>query len=144
MHPVEWECDHNPCAWAMPRCCRWHSFRPAHILNVLTTPLSGCEDRVACHACGKVLFNWDPDDEILDAHRLFSPDCALVTGKPLEPLPEEGDAGEESKPAWAAAATIAPGAAGESITANLSSFVETLRQTASSVDVEDLVKRAKV
>lgn len=104
----------------------------------------GCEDRVACHACGKVLFNWDPDDEILDAHRLFSPDCALVTGKPLEPLPEEGAADDGAKPAWAAAASIAPGTAGESITANLSSFVETLRQTASSVDVEDLVKRAKV
>eukprot|EP00277_Geminigera_cryophila_P025882 CAMPEP_0179466414 /NCGR_PEP_ID=MMETSP0799-20121207/47728_1 /TAXON_ID=46947 /ORGANISM="Geminigera cryophila, Strain CCMP2564" /LENGTH=150 /DNA_ID=CAMNT_0021271169 /DNA_START=18 /DNA_END=466 /DNA_ORIENTATION=- len=47
-------------------------------------PLQGCDDRVACYACGKVLFNWDPDDEIADAHQLFSPNCALVTGKPVE------------------------------------------------------------
>lgn len=101
---------------------------------------------MACYACGKVLFNWDPEDEIVDAHRLFSPDCALVTGRPLDPVPEVGKEEASSKPAWAGgtSATAAAAGAGEAITANLSNFVETLRQTANSVDVEDLVKRAKV
>ncbi|MGB1608072.1 MAG: hypothetical protein ACPIOQ_85875, partial [Promethearchaeia archaeon] len=31
----------------------------------------------------QVLFNWDPDDEIAEAHRLFSPTCPLVTGEPM-------------------------------------------------------------
>ena len=34
----------------------------------------------------QVLFNWDPDDEIAEAHRLFSPTCPLVTGEPM-PVP---------------------------------------------------------
>ena len=33
-----------------------------------------------------MLFNWDPEDEIAEAHRLFSPTCPLVTGKPM-PVP---------------------------------------------------------
>ncbi len=32
----------------------------------------------------QVLFNWDPNDHIPDAHKLFSPNCPLVTGKPIE------------------------------------------------------------
>jgi hypothetical protein len=59
-------------------------------------------------------------------------------GKPLDPpnLPRK-----DEKPAWMVGTDDSGKSMG--LSANLSSFVETLRQTASSVDVEELVKRAK-
>lgn len=60
----------------------------------------------------------------------------LLAGKPLD-LPI---AKKEGKPSW----VVGNGDDSKTtlLTANLSSFVESLRQTANSVDVEELVQRA--
>ncbi len=62
----------------------------------------------------------------------------MTSGKPLDPphVPKK-----DERPAW----MIGVDDSGKSmgLSANLSSFVETLRQTANSVDMEELVKRAK-
>jgi len=86
-------------------------------------PLPGCADRVACFACGKVLFNWDPNDDIKDAHKLFAPACPLVTGEPLPDAPP-------AQPAWAARPDAGLSSAAFK-GAGLSSFVATLTQGAS-------------
>lgn len=46
-------------------------------------PLPQAADRVACYACGKVLFNWDEGDSIAAGHKSFSPQCPIVLGKPV-------------------------------------------------------------
>uniref|UniRef100_A0A7S4KU15 Uncharacterized protein n=1 Tax=Guillardia theta TaxID=55529 RepID=A0A7S4KU15_GUITH len=104
-------------------------------------PLPGCEDRVACFACGKVLFNWDPNDQIADAHKLFSPNCPLVLGKPVE-IPS--GVKKTEKPTWKVFETNSeqPKISSEPNAAKLSSFVDTIRQVASNVEADgDLVKR---
>mmetsp|Transcript_37957 Transcript_37957/g.89484 ORF Transcript_37957/g.89484 Transcript_37957/m.89484 type:complete len:675 (-) Transcript_37957:195-2219(-) len=93
-------------------------------------PLPACEDRVACYACGKVLFNWDPNDHIPDAHKLFSPNCPLVTGKPVE-IPSNIKKKMEPAP-WAAPAPTQEEKV--SVTANFSSFVANLQKTAITVE----------
>ncbi|EKX36667.1 hypothetical protein GUITHDRAFT_117092 [Guillardia theta CCMP2712] len=101
-------------------------------------PLPG----VACFACGKVLFNWDPNDQIADAHKLFSPNCPLVLGKPVE-IPS-GVKKTQEKPTWKVFETNSeqPKISSEPNAAKLSSFVDTIRQVASNVEADgDLVKR---
>uniref|UniRef100_A0A7S0HYY8 Uncharacterized protein n=1 Tax=Hanusia phi TaxID=3032 RepID=A0A7S0HYY8_9CRYP len=103
-------------------------------------PLPGCEDRVACFACGKVLFNWDPNDQIADAHKLFSPSCPLVLGKPVE-IPS--GVKKTEKPTWKVFETSSeqPKKSSDQ-NVKLSSFVDTIRQVAGNVESdEDLVKR---
>ena len=48
------------------------------------TPLPDVSDRVACCACGKILFNWTEADNIEEGHRKFSPDCPIILGIPLQ------------------------------------------------------------
>jgi hypothetical protein len=48
------------------------------------TPLPDVSDRVACCACGKILFNWTEADNIEEGHRKFSPDCPIILGVPLQ------------------------------------------------------------
>ena len=48
------------------------------------TPLPDVSDRVACCACGKILFNWTEADDIEEGHRKFSPDCPIILGIPLQ------------------------------------------------------------
>mmetsp|Transcript_44496 Transcript_44496/g.69601 ORF Transcript_44496/g.69601 Transcript_44496/m.69601 type:complete len:457 (+) Transcript_44496:45-1415(+) len=99
-------------------------------------PLPACEDRVACYACGKVLFNWDPNDDITEAHKLFSPNCPLVTGKPIE-MPSTV---KKSEPAtWAAKSPEKAEDKGTGAFANLSSFVENLQKSAGPMDAADIV-----
>mmetsp|Transcript_17934 Transcript_17934/g.37850 ORF Transcript_17934/g.37850 Transcript_17934/m.37850 type:complete len:204 (-) Transcript_17934:4-615(-) len=97
-------------------------------------PMPGCEDRVACYACGKVLFNWDPTDVIADAHRAFSPKCPLLTGEPLPARGGDGGGGEKTQPVWMCDGPPPPGVGG--LSANLSSFVAAVRKTAETIDVE--------
>lgn len=52
----------------------------------------------------QVLFNWDPNDHIPDAHKLFSPNCPLVTGKPVE-IPSNIKKKSETAP-WDAPAIV--------------------------------------
>ena len=49
------------------------------------TPLPDVSDRVACCACGKILFNWTEADNIEEGHRKFSPDCPIILGVALQP-----------------------------------------------------------
>jgi len=48
------------------------------------TPLPDVSDRVACCACGKILFNWTEADNIEEGHRKFSPECPIILGIPLQ------------------------------------------------------------
>jgi len=103
-------------------------------------PLQGCEDRVACYACGKVLFNWDPNDEIADAHKLFSPNCPLVTGKPVEIPSAVKKAADKPAMPWEVQQRR-----GDSDTdfpladAHLSTFINNIRQGAGATDGEEEV-----
>jgi len=103
-------------------------------------PLPGSDDRVACYACGKVLFNWDPDDEIADAHKLFAPNCPLVTGKPVEiPSAVKKPTPAPAKP-WEVAKDAEKGAFTKgAINANghLSSFINSIRQGAAAAVVAE-------
>lgn len=101
-------------------------------------PLQGCEDRVACYACGKVLFNWDPNDEIADAHKLFSPHCPLVTGKPVE-IPSAVKPAEKPSLPWEVAkpAGDADGEKGANGNGHLSNFINSIRQGAAAAEPED-------
>jgi hypothetical protein len=68
---VDWP-HRNPC----PKELAKHGF--------FHTPLPDVSDRVACCACGKILFNWTEADNIEEGHRKFSPDCPIILGIPLQ------------------------------------------------------------
>jgi hypothetical protein len=110
-------------------------------------PMPGCQDRVACYACGKVLFNWDPNDEIADAHKLFSPNCPLVTGKPVEIPSDIRKPAEKPAMPWEVQQKRGDSDADfPRADAHLSAFIDSIRQGAGATEVDegvDVVPRPK-
>ncbi|KAK2957127.1 hypothetical protein BLNAU_7957 [Blattamonas nauphoetae] len=41
-------------------------------------------DRVICQQCKVELFKWEAEDDPLESHRQFSPDCSFLLGIPSQ------------------------------------------------------------
>ncbi|XP_041360693.1 baculoviral IAP repeat-containing protein 3-like [Gigantopelta aegis] len=81
----------------------WNGEKSSLQLAISGFKYTGNDDKVVCETCGLQLYNWLESYDVIEVHRIHSPDCAYIRkwfGQEIQPAPprEVGNGVESSPP----------------------------------------------